>query len=117
IGSGAGGAGAAGLAALTRGANMPLWAFFGGVSTSLETDMTVTTGSVEEAAADARAISARGIRTIKIKIGSGDLALDLARVAAVAEVAPKAPLIVDGNAAFSADDALQLAAQLDERNI
>jgi len=105
------------LDALTRRANMPLWSFFGGMGTSLETDMTVTTGSVEEAIADARAISARGIRTIKIKIGSGDLALDLARVAAVAEAAPKSPLIVDGNAALSADDALQLAAQLSERHI
>jgi len=105
------------LDALTRRANMPLWAFFGGAGTSLETDMTVTTGSVEQAAADARALIARGIRTIKIKIGSGDLALDLARVAAVAEVAPKAPLILDGNAGFSADDALQLTAQLNERQL
>ena len=105
------------LDALTRQARMPLWAFFGGVGTSLETDMTVTTGSVEEAAADARSIAARGIRTIKIKIGSGDLALDLARVLAIAEVAPRAPLILDGNAAFSADDALQLLAQLNEHQV
>src|SRR5215216_4681734 len=35
------------LDALTRYTRIPLWAFFGGASTSLETDMTVTTGSVE----------------------------------------------------------------------
>ncbi len=105
------------LDALTRHTGVPLWSFFGGASTSLETDMTVTTGTVEQAAADARAITSRGIRTIKIKVGSGDLALDLARVSAIAEVAPKSPLIVDGNAAFSADDALQLVAQLKERQI
>lgn len=100
------------LDALTRQAQMPLWAFFGGVGTSLETDMTVTTGTVEQAAADARSIVARGIRMIKIKVGSGDLALDLARVQAIAGVAPRAPLILDGNAGFSADEALQLMAQL-----
>lgn len=105
------------LDALTRHANMPLWAFFGGVATSLETDMTVTTGTVAQAAADARAIGARGIRTIKIKIGSGDLALDIDRVAAIAEVAPTAPLILDGNAGFSADDALLLLEQLKQRRI
>ena len=105
------------LDALTRQAGMPLWAFFGGVGVSLETDMTVTTGTAEQAAADARAIAARGIRTIKVKVGSGDLALDLARLQAIAEVAPKAPLIIDGNAGFSADDALQLVAQLRERGV
>ena len=60
--------------------------------------MTVTTGTAEQAAADARAIVARGIRTIKVKVGSGDLALDIARVQAIAEVSPKSPIIIDGNA-------------------
>lgn len=105
------------LDALTRQAGMPLWAFFGGAGTSLETDMTVTTGTAAQAAADARAIVGRGIRTIKIKVGSGDLALDLARVQAIAEVAPKSPLILDGNAAFSAAAALDLVAQLRARQI
>jgi len=103
------------LDALTRQAGLPLWAFFGGASTTLETDMTVTTGTVEQAAAAAHAIRARGIRTIKVKIGSGDLALDLARVAAISEAAPGAPLILDGNSGFSADTALQLLAALQER--
>jgi L-Ala-D/L-Glu epimerase len=105
------------LDALTRHVRMPLWAFFGGAGTSLETDMTVTTGTVDQAFVDAQAILDRGIRTIKIKIGSGDLELDLNRVSAVAAVAPNATLLLDGNAAFSADDALQLLAQLYERGV
>ena len=105
------------LDALTRRARMPLWAFFGGVGTSLETNMTITTGTVDQAFVDAQAILDRGIRTIKIKIGSGDIGLDLDRVSAVAAVAPNATLLLDGNAAFSADDALQLLAQLYERGV
>jgi L-alanine-DL-glutamate epimerase-like enolase superfamily enzyme len=105
------------LDALTRHMRVPLWAFFGGASTSLETDMTITTGSVDDAFAAAQDILDRGIRTIKIKIGSGDIALDLDRVSAVAAVAPSAPLILDGNAGFAADDALQLLAQLYERGV
>jgi hypothetical protein len=52
--------------------------------------MTVTTGSVAEAASGARAIRARGIRMIKVKVG-GKLgpAHDLARIAAIHEVAPR----------------------------
>ena len=105
------------LDALTRHANMPLWAFFGGVSARLETDMTITTGTVDDAFAAAQDILDRGIRTIKIKIGSGDLTHDLDRVSAVAAVAPQSPLILDGNAALTPDDALQLLAQLYERGV
>jgi len=37
------------LDAFTRRARVPLWAFFGGASTALETDMTITTGTVSSA--------------------------------------------------------------------
>ncbi len=106
------------LDALTRQANMPLWAFFGGAETTLETDMTITTGGVEHAAEAARSIIARGITTIKIKIGAGDsLNLDMERIIAISEAAPEATLILDGNGGFSADGALQLSAMLHERKI
>ncbi|HEY3229498.1 MAG TPA: dipeptide epimerase [Roseiflexaceae bacterium] len=100
------------LDALTRHAGIPLWAFFGGASTSLETDMTVTTGSVEQAAAAAGEILARGIRTIKIKIGGGGIAADVERVRAIQAAAPGAPLILDGNGGYTADYALELMAVL-----
>ena len=105
------------LDALTRQAHIPLWAFFGGVSTSLETDMTVTTGTAEQARMDAREILARGISMIKIKIGSGDIELDLARVAAINQEAPHSPLILDGNCGYTADGALRLLALLHEQGI
>jgi L-alanine-DL-glutamate epimerase-like enolase superfamily enzyme len=105
------------LDALTRHAGMPLWAFFGGASTRLETDMTVTTGTVEQAARAARAIVERGIRIIKVKIGSGDLPLDIARVEAIHEAAPSAPIILDGNSAFTTGQALELLSVLQERGV
>src|SRR5262245_46654851 len=105
------------LDALTRHGQMPLWAFFGGASTSLETDMTITTGTVEQAADAARDILARGIGMLKIKVGSGDLTLDVERVTAIARAAPGAPLILDGNGGFSADRALQLTATLLEHGV
>ncbi len=98
------------LDALKRHERVPLWRYFGGAGTTLETDMTVTTGSPAEAAAAARAIVGRGIRAIKMKIGGRrGPAHDLARIAAVLEVSPKAPLILDGNAAFSRAGARELA--------
>lgn len=87
------------LDALTRREGLSLWKFFGGAGTELETDMTVTTGSVEDAARDVRSICARGIRTIKVKIGGpAGAAHDLARLVAIHAVAPDSPLVIDGNA-------------------
>lgn len=100
------------LDALTRTLKLPMWAFFGGVSTSLETDMTVTTGTVSEAAAQAQAIISRGISTIKVKVGTGKLGLDLERIEAVHAAAPSAPLILDGDGKLNADEALQLVSTL-----
>lgn len=87
------------LDALTRHDGISLTKFFGGAGTELTTDMTVTTGTAEQAAADARAIRARNIRILKVKVGGpGGPARDLARLAAIHEAAPDSPLILDGNA-------------------
>ena len=74
---------------------MPLYAFFGGAGTSLHTDMTITTGSTDEAAAAALDILGRGITTIKVKIGGSDLTRDLERIIAIHAVAPDAPPVAD----------------------
>lgn len=104
------------LDALMKQANIPLWAFFGGAGTELETDMTITAGSVEHAAQAAGAIQERGINTIKIKIG-GDPQIDVERIAAIHAAAPNAPLILDGNCGYDAPGALRLLAQLKGRSI
>ena len=106
------------LDAQTRATGVPLWKYFGGAGTELETDMTVTTGSPAQAAADTRAIRQRRIRIIKVKVGGpGGPAHDLARLAAIHEVAPEAPLILDGNAGLSRTDAGMLVRGLRELGI
>jgi L-alanine-DL-glutamate epimerase-like enolase superfamily enzyme len=106
------------LDALTRSAGVPLGKFFGGAETVLETDMTVTTGSPEDAAEDARAIRARGIRMIKVKVGCKEGPLyDLARLVAIRDVAPDSPLILDGNAGLSRAAASELVRGLKAQDI
>jgi L-alanine-DL-glutamate epimerase-like enolase superfamily enzyme len=105
------------LDALTRRAGMPLWAFFGGAGTRLETDMTVTTGSAAQAAEDARKILGRGIQTIKVKVGGASQAEDLERVLAIRAAAPDSPLILDGNCGFDVVGALELVAELRARGV
>lgn len=106
------------LDALNRRDGVPMWKFLGGAGTSLETDMTVTTGSPEQAAIDARAIRERRIRMIKVKVGGPKgAAYDLARLRAIHEVAPDSPLILDGNAGVSRADATALVKGLRDLKI
>ncbi len=105
------------LDALTRAQRMPLWVFFGGAGTTLITDMTVTTGTVEQAAVAARNIRARGITMIKVKVGGASVPEDVERVAAIVAAAPGAPLILDGNGGMTPDDAMQLMSLLHARGI
>ncbi len=106
------------LDALTRARGEPLWKFFGGAGTGLETDMTVTTGTPTQAGADARSIRGRGIRLIKVKVGgAGGPVHDLARLAAIHEAAPDSPLLLDGNAGLSRADASTLVRGLRDLRI
>ncbi|HYU76456.1 MAG TPA: dipeptide epimerase, partial [Ktedonobacteraceae bacterium] len=69
------------LDALTHSYGIPLYVFFGGASTSVETDMSIPLVTPEHGYDLAKTIVARGITTIKIKVG-GDIREDVARVEA-----------------------------------
>lgn len=105
------------LDAITRRMDLPLWAWFGGASHRLTTDMTVTTGSAADAARDAKAIAARGMRSIKVKVGSGDPGFDCARVREIAGAAPGSRLLLDGNCGFSVNGAVDLIDKLREHSV
>jgi L-alanine-DL-glutamate epimerase-like enolase superfamily enzyme len=106
------------LDAFARHRGEPLWRFFGGAGTELETDMTVTTGTAPDAARAARSIRARGIRMIKAKVGGpGGVEADLERISSIAEAAPDSPLILDGNAGIGRWEASLLVKGLKSRGI
>ncbi len=92
-----------------------LHAVLGGAEERLVTDITITTGTVEEAATEARAFAAFG--TLKMKVGGGDLDRDVARVIAVRDARPDARILVDANAGFSVDDAVRFAEAIRSANI
>jgi L-alanine-DL-glutamate epimerase-like enolase superfamily enzyme len=97
------------LDAHARSTGVPLWQFFGGAGTELETDMTITTGTPSQARDAALLIRRRGIRIIKAKVGGpGGPDADLERIAAIAEAAPDSPLVLDGNAGISRAEASRL---------
>jgi L-alanine-DL-glutamate epimerase-like enolase superfamily enzyme len=104
------------LDALTRSYDIPLYVFFGGASTSVETDMSIPMVTPERGYDLAKATVARGISSIKIKVG-GDLSDDVARVEAIREGAPNAGLMLDANQGYTANEALICLEALDNRDI
>jgi L-alanine-DL-glutamate epimerase-like enolase superfamily enzyme len=103
------------LDALTRHHGMSLLSFFGGAESSLETDVTIPTGDVGHAARAAAKRREEGFSCLKIKVGGdGD---DLERVSAASGAAPGASLILDANAAMTADAAIALVRALEARGV
>jgi L-Ala-D/L-Glu epimerase len=80
------------LDALSRSYGLPLYIFFGGASTSIETDMSIPMVNPERGYELAKQTIERGIKAIKIKVG-GDLRDDVARVEAVRSAAPNEALL------------------------
>jgi L-alanine-DL-glutamate epimerase-like enolase superfamily enzyme len=88
---------------------------FGGAEHELVTDITITTGTVEDATREARAFSA--FRTLKMKVGGSDVDRDVARVLAVRAARPDARLLVDANGGFSVDEAVRFARETSSAGI
>lgn len=98
--------------ALCRRANTSMWKFFGGAETRLPIDVTITTGTVEQAALSARKYANLGFHSLKIKIGGASIEDDIRRILAISEAAPNCELVLDGNTAFSPEEALKLLHEL-----
>ncbi len=105
------------LDALTRSYGMPLYVFFGGASTSVETDISIPLVAPEHAKLLAQDIVNRGVTSIKIKVGGSDLYDDVERVEAVREAAPGLGLMLDANQGYTPNEALLCLEALDDRDI
>ncbi len=97
---------------LSKKSGMSLLSWFGGAEDFLTTDMTVTTGTTAQSADSARRYASQGFEVLKVKIGGASVDRDLERLRGIAEAAPKASLILDGNTAFTSTEAIALMREL-----
>lgn len=81
---------------------------FGAAETTLTTDITIVTGTDLESAQSARRYASEGFGRLKVKVGGTPLEQDIRRLTAICDAAPQTELILDGNTAFSAAEALEL---------
>ncbi len=106
------------LDALMRSQKTSLFTWFGGAEEAIVTDVTITTGTVADAAREAREFAAFG--TLKIKVGGHadhDVDLDVQRVLAVHAARPEARLLLDANGGLAVRDAIYLVAALGARGV
>lgn len=100
------------LDALTRRAGLSLRSFFGGRESELTTDVTIPTGSLEQATIAAEKRHVAGFRQLKVKVGAGDVDADVQRLVGIMRAAPHATLVLDGNTGFTPGEALLLLREL-----
>lgn len=104
------------LDALTRSYGMPLYVFFGGAGSVVETDLSIPMVTPDHGYELAQAAIKQGMRSLKIKVG-GDVREDVARVEAIREGAPGVGLTLDANQGYTPNQALLCLEALDERDI
>jgi L-alanine-DL-glutamate epimerase-like enolase superfamily enzyme len=104
------------LDALTKSMNVPLYKFFGGKASWVETDISIPIVDAKRAGELASGIVAEGVRSIKIKVGHS-LEEDIARTLAVKEAAPGCAITLDANQGYSGPEAVELLRELRERGV
>ncbi|GHO99991.1 mandelate racemase [Reticulibacter mediterranei] len=104
--------------ARARACGVPLVTLLGGVPRPIPAYASLRTMSPEGAAAEAEELLALGFRAIKVKIGRGDLAQDLATIRAMrGAVGNEVKLMVDYNQSLSVAEAMERVRVLDEEQL
>lgn len=96
------------LDAWCRERGTSLFQHFGARVPRLLTDITIPTGSAEDAAHAARRAMSQDFRTLKVKVGGKPFDHDLERLRSIAHAAPSARLLLDANASLEAEQAIAL---------
>lgn len=102
--------------ALTSMLDVPLWKFFGVRPVRLKSDITIVIADLEETRESVSRFYRQGFRQFKVKVGR-DYDVDIERVKAVKELAPKGDIYLDANQGFSADQMLKFLKALNRYKI
>jgi L-alanine-DL-glutamate epimerase-like enolase superfamily enzyme len=103
--------------AVTRRAGLSLWHFFGGADETLESDITIVTGSPDDARRAAEKARDGGFRTLKVKVGGVSIDHDVERLDAIGAATPEARLVLDANASLTVDEAVELVERVGAERI
>ncbi|HSR63506.1 MAG TPA: dipeptide epimerase [Gammaproteobacteria bacterium] len=102
--------------AFMRSRRIPLYLFFGGMSDSVNTDITIPICPANEARYLASQYKLEGFTIIKTKIGH-DTGSDITRILAIKQAFSDCRLILDANTGYSVIETLEILAELRKADI
>ena len=102
---------------LAKSLGIPLYQFLGGMSSTVETDITISLDDIETMVTDSKRRIAQGFSILKIKVGN-DPQLDVARLEQISRaVGDQTTMRIDANQGWSAKEAIYVASELGRRQI
>ncbi|ACJ76366.1 muconate cycloisomerase [Thermosipho africanus H17ap60334] len=104
------------LDALSEEIDLPVYKILGGAKGKIETDKTVSIGTLEERVNDATKIFEEGFRIIKIKVGE-NLREDIETIERIYEKTSGAKYIVDANMGYTPKEAITFVNELYKKGI
>ncbi|KAF2962225.1 L-Ala-D/L-Glu epimerase [Fervidobacterium sp. 2310opik-2] len=99
------------LDAFSEEIGVPVYQILGGAKREIETDYTVSIGTIEERLEDVKKIISQGHRVIKIKVGE-NLEEDIQAILAIHEVSKGCKYIVDANTGYTPKQAVRFVTEL-----
>ncbi|MCX7653633.1 MAG: L-Ala-D/L-Glu epimerase [Fervidobacterium sp.] len=99
------------LDAFSEEIGVPVYQILGGAKRELETDYTISIGSIEERLQDAKQIVEQGYKVIKIKVGE-NLEEDIQSVIAIHNISKGCKYIVDANTGYTPKQAVKFVTEI-----
>ncbi len=99
------------LDAFSEEIGVPVYQLLGGAKREVETDYTISIGSIEERVEEAKRIVDWGYRVIKIKVGE-NLEEDIQAMIAIHEVSKGCKYIVDANTGYTPKEAVKFVKEI-----
>lgn len=102
--------------AFTKTLNLPLYKFFGGAESQVETDYTIDIVPPDIAKIKAANLQKRGYNTLKTKVGK-KLVDDIDRILAIKDGAPGCSIMLDANQGYTPVQAVHFLEELEKNKI
>ncbi|MCM3781454.1 dipeptide epimerase [Neobacillus mesonae] len=103
---------------LAQYSGMPLYQFLGGYRDRIETDFTVSVGTLAEMADDAERCVQEGFNVLKIKVGKGLIEEDIARIKEIrSRVGSEVKIRLDANQGWQVKDAVRSIRKMEDLDL
>lgn len=103
---------------ISQNCGLPLYQFLGGFRNEIETDFTVSVNSPEEMGEDATAYVSEGFNVLKVKVGIGEIATDIARIKEIRRrIGNAAKIRLDANQGWKPKDAIRAIRKMEDSGL